>query len=271
MTLLRFPKFSGFRVPMNESRDRFIDSVKLLKNALATGNFEFDGKIIKQPARELRPRPKSRLEKKLYAAALSPESAEIMAELGLGMMIIPQKPWETVEKELERHESHYRTVHQAEPPSPIASAWIYCDKDQAKAEEIARKHIGQYYVSTINHYKFDGKHFAKTKGYEFYDKISKSLSDTSHNEAAQKFVDLQVYGTPEQCIEKIAKIKAITGCRGFNGVFRYAGLDYKLAEDSLRLFASDVMPEVKRLPNTRVRAEENHKPQSSNEGVSHNA
>ena len=39
-------EFSGFRVPMNESRERFIESAQLIKRALATGNLEFEGFVI---------------------------------------------------------------------------------------------------------------------------------------------------------------------------------------------------------------------------------
>ena len=31
-----------------------------------------------------------------YAAAVSPESSQIMAQLGIGILIIPQKPWDVV-------------------------------------------------------------------------------------------------------------------------------------------------------------------------------
>ena len=34
--------------------------------------------------------------------------------------------------------------------------------------------------------------------------------------------------------------------RAFSGVFSYGGMPYEIAEESLRLFASEVMPELKR-------------------------
>src|SRR5204862_388523 len=57
---------------------------------------------------------------------------------------------------------------------------------------------------------------------------------------------LQIYGTPEQCYEKVLDIQKRTGAEAFNGVFSYGGMPYDLAESSLRLFASEVMPELKR-------------------------
>jgi len=55
-----------------------------------------------------------------------------------------------------------------------------------------------------------------------------------------------VWGTPEQCYEKILEIQKRTGAEAYTGVFSYAGMPYDIAEANLRLFASDVMPELKK-------------------------
>ena len=60
------------------------------------------------------------------------------------------------------------------------------------------------------------------------------------------FLNLQVYGTPEQCYEKVLDIQKRTGAEAFNGVFSYGGMPYEIAENSVRLFAAEVMPELKR-------------------------
>ena len=64
---------------------------------------------------------------------------------------------------------------------------------------------------------------------------------------AEFFMSLQVWGTPEQCYEKVKDIHARTDCCGFTGVFSYAGMGEKMARDNLSLFAREVMPELKKL------------------------
>src|SRR3989442_1774242 len=65
------------------------------------------------------------------------------------------------------------------------------------------------------------------------------------------FVNLQVWGTPEQCYEKILDIHARTGNSHYVGVFSYAGMPYDEAERSMRLFAREVAPALqKRQPGT---------------------
>jgi hypothetical protein len=57
---------------------------------------------------------------------------------------------------------------------------------------------------------------------------------------------LQVWGTPEMVYEKVMDIQRRTGAEAYTGIFSYGGMPYDLAEASLRLFAGEVMPELKR-------------------------
>src|SRR5437899_1558349 len=99
-------EFEGFRVPMEESRQRFVESAEMLLRGLEDGHCEYDGTFIKQPRKAIRPKPFRTFRGRTYAAAVSPESMRIMAELGVGILIIPQKPWDTVTAEL----AEYRTI-----------------------------------------------------------------------------------------------------------------------------------------------------------------
>ncbi len=42
-------EFDGFRLSMDESRDRFVESAQMLLRGLETGYVEFDGRYVKQP------------------------------------------------------------------------------------------------------------------------------------------------------------------------------------------------------------------------------
>ncbi|RLA39297.1 MAG: LLM class flavin-dependent oxidoreductase, partial [Gammaproteobacteria bacterium] len=197
--------------------------------------------------REIRPRPYKSFKGRTYAAAVSPESSKIMAELGVGILIIPQKPWAHVEKELNDYRTIYREVNNEEAPAPILGGWTYCDESADRAEEMAYKYIGGYYRSVIEHYEMASDHLKTTKGYETYgamvDHINKNMEDT-----IRFFMSIQIYGTPEQCLERIKDFTARTGAGAYNGVFSYGGMPYADVEKSLRLFAKDVLPELHKMP-----------------------
>jgi alkanesulfonate monooxygenase SsuD/methylene tetrahydromethanopterin reductase-like flavin-dependent oxidoreductase (luciferase family) len=69
------------------------------------------------------------------------------------------------------------------------------------------------------------------------------------------FVDLQVWGTPEQCLEKILDVRQRVGNDHFVGVFSYAGMPGDEAERNMRLFAAKVMPALQALPPVARAAE----------------
>src|SRR6267142_1702389 len=93
-------EFDGFRLSMDESRPRFVEGAEMVLTGLETGYCEYDGTYVKQPRAAIRPAPFKSFRGRTYAAAVSPESLPIMAKLGVGILIIPQKPWKEVAREL---------------------------------------------------------------------------------------------------------------------------------------------------------------------------
>jgi alkanesulfonate monooxygenase SsuD/methylene tetrahydromethanopterin reductase-like flavin-dependent oxidoreductase (luciferase family) len=237
-------EFEGFRVAMDESRARFVEGAGLLLRALERGTGEYEGTYVRQPPVAVRPEPFASFKGRTFAAAVSPESSRIMAELGVGILVIPQKPWAEAAAELENYRSVYRDVNGAEPPAPVCAGWVFCDPDAGRAEEQARHFIGGYYRSVLEHYEFADAHLAHTKGYEYYGKMAEKIAVYGDERITDFFVDLQVWGTPEQCYEKVLAIRERMGNDTFVGVFSYAGMPFEEAERNQRLFAAEVLPEL---------------------------
>jgi alkanesulfonate monooxygenase SsuD/methylene tetrahydromethanopterin reductase-like flavin-dependent oxidoreductase (luciferase family) len=241
-------EFEGFRVPMEESRERFLESAQLVLHALETGTLQLNGSYVKQPERALRPACPRSFVGRTYAASVSPESSKIMAELGLGILIVPQKPYDQVAKDLQLYQEQFVAHNGTEPPPTAGAVWVYCDQDGDRATEAAHHYIGDYYESTMAHYELTGSHFAKTKGYEYYEKASSLINRHGTDAAKEAFVDYHVYGTPEQCFEKIKWIQSVINNDKLTAVFSYSGMPVDESENNMKLFASEVMPELQRLP-----------------------
>lgn len=241
-------EFNAFRADMNDSRGYFVESAKMLIDGLEQGYCEFDGQYIKQPRADIRPRPRKSFKGRTYAAAVSPESARVMAELGVGIMVIPQKPWEQVASELQEYREIYRETNGQEAPPPFTAGWVFCDEDQGRAEEGARKWIGAYWNSVVKHYELQAGHLGNIRGYESY----KEMQDAASSEQGLKemidfFLSLQVWGTPEQCYEKVLDNAKRVGSDAFFGVFCYGGMPFDVAENNMKTFARAVMPELKKV------------------------
>jgi alkanesulfonate monooxygenase SsuD/methylene tetrahydromethanopterin reductase-like flavin-dependent oxidoreductase (luciferase family) len=240
-------EFEGFGVNQEESRERFVESAQMILEGLESGVCEFDGKFVKQTRREIRPRPFKSFRGRTYAAAVSPESSEIMARLGIGILIIPQKPWDQVATDLNNYRTVYQQVNGADAPPPICAGWTFCDRSADRAREMAVEYIGGYWKTVLDHYELVGDHLVNMKGYEGYGRMQQLVSaEGGADMMTEFFLSLQVWGTPEMCYEKIVDTQQRMGAEAFTGVFSYAGMPYEDAEASMRLFASDVMPELKK-------------------------
>jgi alkanesulfonate monooxygenase SsuD/methylene tetrahydromethanopterin reductase-like flavin-dependent oxidoreductase (luciferase family) len=237
-------EFEGLRVPMGESRTRFVESAKIVLRALETGRLEFDGNHFTQPGRELRPAAPSSFKGRIYASAVSPESVTIMAQLGVGMLVIPQKPYELVAKDLVSYRQTFREVNGEEAPPTRAAMYVYCDENADRAEELGRKYLGAYYRSTASHYEIAGSHFRSTAGYEFYERVSENVNKYGADAAEEAFVNLHVFGTPEQCYAKILGNRLALGADSIMVSFRYADIGIDDANRNCSLFSREVLPEL---------------------------
>jgi alkanesulfonate monooxygenase SsuD/methylene tetrahydromethanopterin reductase-like flavin-dependent oxidoreductase (luciferase family) len=240
-------EFEGFGVEQSDSRAIFVESAEMILQGLERGYCEYDGRFVKQPRREIRPRPFKSFRGRTYAAAVSPESSQIMARLGVGLLVIPQKPWDHVVRELADYRRSYVEVSGSEPPAPIVAGWVFIDEDAARAAEGAQRYIDAYYQSVIDHYELTGSHLQGMKGYEMYGALQGKMREPGGaKQMTDFFASLHPWGTPEQVHAKILEIQRLTGAEGFVALFSYGGMPYELAERNMRLFAKTVMPQLKR-------------------------
>jgi len=237
-------EFDGFGIAMDESRGRFVEAAELILNALDTGVLRYEGEFFNVPERRLRPAPRGSFRGRTFAAGMSPESFEIMARLGVGMLIIASKSWEKVADDMARYREFYANFNSAEPPSPLANAFMVCDKDAGRAEELAHRHMAAYWRSVVAHYDFTGRQFEGLKGYEHYARMAGDVRDEGVDAVTSSFLDVQVYGTPAQCKEKILWLTELVGAETYLPVFLYGGMPIEDALRSMTTFASEVMPDL---------------------------
>jgi alkanesulfonate monooxygenase SsuD/methylene tetrahydromethanopterin reductase-like flavin-dependent oxidoreductase (luciferase family) len=240
-------EFNGFRVQMGESRQRFIESAEMILAGLEHGYCEYDGQFIKQPRTPIRPEPFRSFRNRRYAASVSPESSHIMAKLGVGILVIPQKSWDEHEKDVREYSAFYLREQGEPAPRPYIVSWVACDKDPVRAEAMAREYIGGYWRSVVKHYELTSDHLKKIKGYEYYTRMTDQIADGGTEAMADFMMQVQVWGTPEMCYEKIRNIQARTDCCGFTGVFSYAGMAPEVGLANATTFAREVMPALKKL------------------------
>jgi len=242
-------EYAGFRVSMEEARARFVESAKIVVAALANESFEWDGEFFKIPRMSIRPRPISHPERRFYASSVSPESAEIMAKLGFGMLVIMQNEWPKAAEDIKRYQDISAGVGNP-PRAPIILTNISCAESRAEAQERAAQYLARKWDSIDNHYHFSDGHLAHVKGYEFYGGMAKTYSkmkDEGYRKKATDFyVRIQVVGTPDDCIQQVGEMRKLTGLDHLVTEFGYGGMPHEQAELNMRLFADRVVPVLQR-------------------------
>jgi len=238
-------EYEAFGLPMSEARDRFNEASKMIVEALRTGFIEGKGPYYPQKRAEIRPRPSGSFKDRLYAVAMSPESAPIVGDLGARMMFFVQFSIDKHMPGVESYRQQFQKTHRAPAPPVHAIDFSFCDRDAGRAEAAARKYIGGYYVSVLRHYEFLEDYHKKIKGYESYGMAADFLKAMGLEGAAEDFVKQQAWGTPQQILDKLEKRRQVLGDYEWNVCTSYAGLPFDQVEASTRLIAKEVLPEVK--------------------------
>jgi alkanesulfonate monooxygenase SsuD/methylene tetrahydromethanopterin reductase-like flavin-dependent oxidoreductase (luciferase family) len=238
-------EYEGFRIPMEEARPRFAEAAQLIRKALAEPEFEWHGEFYQIPRTQIRPRPISHPEERFFASSVSPESAEIMAKLGFGILVVMQNEWPKAAESIVSYRDIALSVGH-KPPPPIILTNVSCAESRSEAQERAMAWLGKKWESIDNHYHFSDGHLAAVKGYENYGKMAKTYarlqSPEERERATEFYVKIQIVGTPEDCLAQIAELQRLTGTDHLVTEFSFGGIAHSEAERNMRLFAGRVLP-----------------------------
>jgi alkanesulfonate monooxygenase SsuD/methylene tetrahydromethanopterin reductase-like flavin-dependent oxidoreductase (luciferase family) len=246
-------EFAGFNVPMGESRGRFTEYAEAVLTALETGIMEYDGKYLRQPRVELRPRPYESFRGRTFASAISPESVNLMAKLDVGLMVIAQKPWDKVAEDLESYRQLFLKQNGAPAPKPVFAVFIAVHEDPAVAQEMRDQHIQAYTRSTSDFYQFANAGFANIEGYEYYGGLAKNIAKHGLHKFNGFLADLQVWGTPDEVAEKLAAMVEEFDIGSFITYFQYGEMPQEMGRANYELFARKVLPKLKDIDTSAPR------------------
>ena len=232
-------------IAMESSRDRFDEASLMIQQALETGWIEGAGPLYPQPRTQIRPAPVRTFRDRTYAVATSEDSLEAAARLRAAMVMFADRRWSSRLPQIETWRTRYRDLHGEEPPPPLLCDFVYCHEDADVAAEVGPRHLATYLESVLEHYEVMGDHFEGMKGYEAYAGAAGVLRRMGSTGFLDGFLDATCYGTPGQIVDKYRARWELLGPFEAAPAFRFGGLDPSAVEASLRLFAAEVLPELK--------------------------
>ena len=219
-------EFDAYRIPMGESRDRFMESLSILRKALTREWWSHEGDYYSIPETTIRPRPRNGPEivDNLKVAWVSPETLEIAADAGLGVLMTNQKSWDEYREELGRFNTIRRDNGWA-PVQPTTVVNLACFETEEEAWSVILQAVTEAQISNNNHYRFsDSSIFKAAKGYSYYENFEKTFARKTIEEIGEFNARPQAWGTPEQVLEKLIEIRTKTSAEEIVLNLRYGGM-----------------------------------------------
>lgn len=239
-------EFDAYRSPMDESRDRFAESLDVLRKALTQEWFSHEGRFYQIPETTIRPRPRNPqdLVDRMRVAWTSPQTLPIAADAGLGMLMTNQKSWEEYQEDVRTFNGR-RAEHGWSPIQPTVVINTSCFDSEREAWEVILRHSTEAQDSIQRHYGWkDVERLKATKGYEQYAQFGELLQRRTPEQVGEHSARPQAWGTPDQVVEKLLHVQRMTGAEELIMNFQYGAMPAETAERSMRLFSAEVLPRL---------------------------
>ncbi|OAI38589.1 luciferase [bacterium SCGC AG-212-C10] len=242
-------EFDAYRIPMDESRDRFAESLEVLRKALSQEWFSYEGNFYTIPETTIRPRPRNpeRLLERMRVAWTSPQTLPITANAGLGMLMTNQKSWEEYREDV-RGFNAMRAEKGWAPVQPSVVVNVACFDTEEEAWDVIKKASIEANISVQKHYNWaDVERIKNTKGYEQYAVFGEVSKAKGPEWLGERAAIPQAWGTPDQVYDKLVNVQKMTSAEEIIVNFRYGNMPIETAERSMRLFADAVLPRTHEL------------------------
>lgn len=232
-------------VPIEETRERYEESMRILLDALDKARFSHEGTYYKVKNSHIVPRPTPGRKFRIFLGGTSDSTYELAGERGYAMVVPPLLPYEALRAQLDI----YRAACAKHGNKPDI-VWIHAchldeDRDTAKreAKDMMRGFLkGNASVLLENPDELAPKEALLAAGYGFYASgIMEQLSDMPYDEMIEK--DVVWVGTPKDVIERIeAVIKLCEGLTEIAITVNPGGVEHWKAIKTQELFARHVVP-----------------------------
>jgi len=240
-------EYRGFGVPREESRQRFVEMVEILR-ASEKLRFSYDGEYYQLPDTTVRPMARHRgsLFDNVKAAFNTPASMLQAAELGLGQMFVTGSTLDDMAVQVAKFNA-IRATKKMAPNQPTTMMYLHCSKDRAELEKGYRYAAEQVWAARNHYAVWNAEDFSGVAGYEDYAKSFRQGKDFTE-EKTKLAEDGHLIGTPEELIAKIARTQEKISLEYLIVHPSHGSKPGAEARASLELFAKEVLPYVQAMP-----------------------
>ncbi|SFD43425.1 Flavin-dependent oxidoreductase, luciferase family (includes alkanesulfonate monooxygenase SsuD and methylene tetrahydromethanopterin reductase) [Lentibacillus persicus] len=236
-------EFKQLGVSMEDTRARFKEELEIITGLWKHKNFSYDGKFYQLDNVTLRPRP-IQPEPPIYVASISPETFEIVADMGLNITATPTLgTLEDVKGQLK--DARAALIEKGMKPENIdfpVNLQMHVADNAEVAYERTKDYFNWYFkeVGAL----VPGADGKAPKSYESWDAVAENLSSITFDQMREGGV-IHVDG-PQKLIEEIEGMQEAFGLKQLSCWHRVGGMSDKLVRESMERMAKDVIPYFKK-------------------------
>ena len=242
-------EYATFGVDMGDSRSLTEEALAVLRLSFGPERVSFRGRHFHFDDLDVVPRVVQRPHPPLWTAAVSPESFEMAARLGVGTLVGPFKPWFMVREDIRRYRASWRDHHGNGPPGPglnnrvAMTVGILCLEDGARARREARQPFEWFYRQLLGQTRPVLEKLYDS--YEYYRRMGRfrGLMDHAVNLKLLDTLGMAVVGDPEHCARRLLSLRE-AGVDHVLCAFGAGAMDTRIVRESMELFARQVLPRV---------------------------
>ncbi|WP_054312813.1 LLM class flavin-dependent oxidoreductase [Mesorhizobium sp. 1M-11] len=234
-------EYEAFGVPMDEAKQRFEETWRIIELAMKGESFTFQGKNLSVD-REITLRPHPVTSKiNFYGAIGNPASATKIADLGLAPISNGSLPFEVQRMVMKTWTEIAESKGlDTNVDKPIGVTLILADTDE-EAIELGRKYMPRWFEVQVEHYAFDASRHNDLPDYRpFAETHERRIRMTNPDNLGPLF-EVSLIGSPETIKQKLQTYIDI----GFNSFILQAAtpdIPQSVRTDWLTRFAREIAP-----------------------------
>lgn len=201
-------EYDTFGVAMKDSRSYTEESLKIIQQVFNRQPVSIAGKHFQFNELDVLPYPVQQPHPPIWTAAVSPESFEMAARLGIGALAGPFKPWFMVKEDIKLYRQAW-AQHQGPDSQPLTAMTIgiYCHEDKKQARLDAKQPFEWFYRNLLEQTRpvLDKLY----ESYEYYRNMGRlnKLFGAAVNLRILETAGMAIVGTPEHCVKKLRALE----------------------------------------------------------------
>jgi alkanesulfonate monooxygenase SsuD/methylene tetrahydromethanopterin reductase-like flavin-dependent oxidoreductase (luciferase family) len=229
--------FAGYNVPIEESRERFEESLTVIRKAWTSDRLTYEGKYLQVKDLQVFPRPVQQPHPPLRIAANSPDTYQIAGRMGLPIFATP-----LIAGSMDKLREYIGAHRASLPPGVKQDVAVAFPVHTAVSRAQARREVEpslKHFFMLLEQRRPDIA--ALPESYQAFQKAIDKLQKISYEEVENLG---GVFGDPEYCVERVKALREEFNMNEFICYFNQGGLvDHAAVKRSMELFAREVIPQ----------------------------